>query len=35
MKSYIKCIDVDYESSRVEDFYGKAHLTIIIITIHY
>ncbi|SAM09673.1 hypothetical protein [Absidia glauca] len=21
MKSYIKCIDVDYESSRVEDFY--------------
>lgn len=23
MKSYIKCIDVDYESSRVEDFYGK------------
>jgi ubiquitin carboxyl-terminal hydrolase 7 len=23
MKSYIKCIDVDYESSRVEDYYGK------------
>lgn len=22
MKSYIKCINVDYESSRVEDFYG-------------
>lgn len=24
MKSYIKCIDVDYESSRVENFYGTA-----------
>ena len=23
MKSYIKCINVDYESSRVEDFYGR------------
>lgn len=22
MKSYIKCINVDYESSRVEDYYG-------------
>ena len=22
MKSYIKCIDVDFESSRTEDFYG-------------
>lgn len=23
MKSYIKCIDVDYESARTEDFYGN------------
>lgn len=23
MKSYIKCKDVDYESSRSEEFYGK------------
>lgn len=23
MKSYIKCINVDYESSRIEDFYGR------------
>ena len=23
MKSYIKCINVDYESARAEDFYGK------------
>lgn len=23
MKSYIKCINVDYESSRVEDYYGR------------
>lgn len=23
MKSYVKCINVDYESSRVEDFYGR------------
>jgi ubiquitin carboxyl-terminal hydrolase 7 len=23
MKSYIQCVDVDYESSRVEDFYGR------------
>lgn len=23
MKSYIKCINVDYESSRIEDFYGN------------
>lgn len=23
MKSYIKCINVDYESSRVEDYYGN------------
>jgi len=22
MKSYIKCINVDYTSSRVEDYYG-------------
>jgi ubiquitin carboxyl-terminal hydrolase 7 len=22
MKSYIKCINVDYESSRLEDYYG-------------
>lgn len=22
MKSYIKCVNVDYESSRVEDYYG-------------
>jgi len=26
MKSYIKCINVDYESSRVENFYGKSSL---------
>jgi ubiquitin carboxyl-terminal hydrolase 7 len=25
MKSYIKCVDVDYESYRTEEFYG-AHL---------
>lgn len=25
MKSYIKCVDVNYESSRTEDFYGKFH----------
>lgn len=23
MKSYIKCINVDYESSRVENYYGN------------
>lgn len=23
MKNYIKCINVDFESSGVEDFYGK------------
>lgn len=23
MKSYIKCLDVDYESSRSEDYYGE------------
>jgi ubiquitin carboxyl-terminal hydrolase 7 len=22
MKSYVKCVNVDYESSRVEDYYG-------------
>jgi hypothetical protein len=22
MKSYIKCINVDFESSRVEEYYG-------------
>jgi hypothetical protein len=22
MKSYIKCVDVDYESSRIEEFNG-------------
>jgi ubiquitin carboxyl-terminal hydrolase 7 len=26
MKSFIKCINVTYESSRVEDFYGKHSL---------
>lgn len=25
MKSYIKCINVEYESSRVEDFYGNIY----------
>jgi ubiquitin carboxyl-terminal hydrolase 7 len=23
MKSYIKCNNIDYESSRIEDYYGK------------
>lgn len=23
MKSFIKCMDVDYESSRIEEFNGK------------
>jgi ubiquitin carboxyl-terminal hydrolase 7 len=23
MKSYVKCIDIDFESARTEDFYGK------------
>lgn len=22
MKSYVKCIDIDFESARTEDFYG-------------
>ncbi|RIA93959.1 ubiquitin carboxyl-terminal hydrolase 5 [Glomus cerebriforme] len=26
MKSYIKCVDVDYESSRVEDYYGNRNI---------
>ncbi|KAJ2913743.1 hypothetical protein MD484_g6676, partial [Candolleomyces efflorescens] len=26
MKSYIKCVNVDYESSRSEEFKGKCHL---------
>ena len=25
MKNYIKCINVDFESSVVEDYYGKLH----------
>lgn len=24
MKSYIKCLNVDFESSRVEDYYGDS-----------
>lgn len=24
MKSYIKCVNVDFESSRIEDFNGEA-----------
>lgn len=29
MKSYVKCIDIDFESARTEDFYGKkaSHLS--------
>jgi hypothetical protein len=27
MKSYIKCVDVDFESARSEDFYGQSILT--------
>lgn len=27
MKSYIKCLDVDFESSRIEDFYGTWLIT--------
>lgn len=23
MKSYVKCIDIDFESARTEDFYGE------------
>jgi ubiquitin carboxyl-terminal hydrolase 7 len=23
MKSYVKCVNVEYESSRTEEFYGK------------
>lgn len=26
MKSYIKCVNVDYESSRIEDFNGTQHV---------
>lgn len=25
MKSFIKCVDVDYESSRIEEFNGKSY----------
>ncbi len=25
MKSFIKCLNVDFESSRIEDYYGKHH----------
>ena len=25
MKSYIKCVNVDFESSRIEEFNGKGH----------
>lgn len=27
MKSYIKCVDVDYESSRIEEFNGKLYIS--------
>ncbi len=27
--NYIKCINVDYESSRVETFYGKLHSVVL------
>lgn len=30
MKSYIKCINVEYESSRSEDYYGKSSLSFFI-----
>lgn len=26
MKSYIKCVNVDYESSRIEEFNGQCYL---------
>ena len=26
MKSYIKCLNVDYESSRTEDYYGTFNI---------
>ena len=26
MKSYVKCIDIDFESARTEDFYGESDL---------
>ncbi|KAJ7917322.1 hypothetical protein B0H13DRAFT_2443436, partial [Mycena leptocephala] len=26
MKSYIKCVDVDYESSKIEEFNGASHI---------
>jgi ubiquitin carboxyl-terminal hydrolase 7 len=35
MKSYIKCIDVDFESARSEDFYGEccsAHIVVFNLT---
>ena len=28
MKSYIKCVNVDFESSRLEDFNGAYNLTL-------
>ena len=30
MKSYIKCVNVDYESSRVEDYYGNSNSKMIL-----
>jgi ubiquitin carboxyl-terminal hydrolase 7 len=26
MKSYVKCVNVDYESSRIEEFIGKSSI---------
>ncbi len=31
MKSYIKCVDVDFESSRIEEFNGKTTLSSLLI----
>ncbi|CAG8811780.1 11204_t:CDS:2, partial [Racocetra persica] len=29
IKSYIKCVNVDYESLRIEDYYGKTNIIIL------
>ncbi len=34
MKSYIKCVNVDFESSRMEDFYGMRILRKLDINVH-
>lgn len=31
MKSYIKCVNVDYESSRIEEFNGMSEISKILL----